>query len=126
MITSLLLVNEKELVSVSAERLKEIEKLQEIITSLTLQVQEKDEQIEKLKQSLKGNSYYYIGVTFYCIYIIVKDLAFIPKARKPVNDQGLEEICTKPYQKEESTPETIGNDTFCNYSCIISTNVRGE
>ena len=39
------------------ERQKEIEKLQEITTSLTLQLQERDEQIEELKQSLKGNYY---------------------------------------------------------------------
>ena len=114
MITSFFLVNEKESVSVSAERLKEIEKLQEIITSLTLQLQERDEQIEKLKQSLKGNSYYYIIVTFCCI-LLLKDLAFIPKACKPVTDQGLEEIHTKPYRNKESTPEAIGNNTFCNY-----------
>ena len=114
MITSFLLAYEKKLVSVSAERLKEIEKLQEIITSLTLQLQERDEQIEKLKQSLKGNSYYYIIVTFYCI-LLLKDLAFIPKARKPVTDQGLEEIHTIPYRNKESTPEAIGNNTFCNY-----------
>ena len=45
---------EKELVSVSAERQKELEKLQEVTTSLTLQLRERDKQIEKLKQSLEG------------------------------------------------------------------------
>ena len=48
---------EKKLVSVSAERQKEIEKLQEVTTSLTLQLQERDEQIEELNQSLKGKYY---------------------------------------------------------------------
>ena len=48
---------EKKILSVSAERQKELETLQEIITSLTLQVRERDQQIEELKQSLKGNWY---------------------------------------------------------------------
>ena len=48
---------EKNILSVSAERQKELETLQEIITSLTLQVRERDQQIEELKQSLKGNWY---------------------------------------------------------------------
>ena len=43
--------------SVSAERQKEIEKLQEVTTSLRLQLQERDEQIEELNQSLKGKYY---------------------------------------------------------------------
>ena len=43
--------------SVSAERQKEIRKLEEVTTSLMLQPQERDEQIEELKQSLKGNYY---------------------------------------------------------------------
>ena len=45
---------EKELMSVSIEKQREIETLQEIITSLTLQLGERDKQIEELKQSLKG------------------------------------------------------------------------
>ena len=48
-------VFEKNILSVSAERQKELETLQEIITSLTLQLRERDQQIEELKQSLKGN-----------------------------------------------------------------------
>ena len=48
-------VFEKELLSVSNKRQREIETLQEIITSLTLKVRERDKQIEELKQSLKGN-----------------------------------------------------------------------
>ena len=48
---------EKNILSVSAERQKELETLQEIITSLTLQLRERDQQIEELKQSLKGNWY---------------------------------------------------------------------
>ena len=57
MITCFLLVIEKEFVSMAAKRQKEIEKLQDITTSLTLQLRERDEQIEELKQSLKGNYY---------------------------------------------------------------------
>ena len=57
MITCFLLVIEKEFMSMVDERQKEIEKLQDITTSLTLQLQERDEQIEELKQSLKGNYY---------------------------------------------------------------------
>ena len=56
MITCFLIVIEKELVSLSAERQKEIEK-QEITTSLSLQPQERDEQIEELNQNLKGKYY---------------------------------------------------------------------
>ena len=41
----------------STERQKEIETLQEIITSLTLQLRERNKQIEEIKQSLKGNLY---------------------------------------------------------------------
>ena len=41
----------------STERQKELETLHEIITSLTLQLRERDQQIEELKQSLKGNWY---------------------------------------------------------------------
>ena len=49
--------NEQNILSVSAERQKEIETLQKIITSLTLQLRERNKQIEELKQSLKGNWY---------------------------------------------------------------------
>ena len=41
----------------STEKQKEIESLQEIITSLTLQLRERDKQIEGIKQNLKGNLY---------------------------------------------------------------------
>ena len=57
MITCFLLVIEKELVSVADERQKEIEELQEIITSLTLQLRERDKQNEEIMQRLKGNWY---------------------------------------------------------------------
>ena len=46
-------VFEKNILSVSAERQKELE-TQENITSLTLQLREKDQQIEKLKRQIKG------------------------------------------------------------------------
>ena len=49
------IVFEKELLLVCDERQREIETLQEIITTLTLQLREKDKQIEEIKQSLKGN-----------------------------------------------------------------------
>ena len=49
--------NEQNILSVSAERQKEIETLQKIITSLTLHLRERNKQIEELKQSLKGNWY---------------------------------------------------------------------
>ena len=52
--TLYLIVFEKELLSVSSERQREIETLQEAITSLTVQLKERDKQIEELKQSLKG------------------------------------------------------------------------
>ena len=47
------LVTEKEIV----EKQRKIEKQQEITSSLTLQLRERDEQIEELKQSLKGKYY---------------------------------------------------------------------
>ena len=49
------IVIEKELLSVSTKRQKEVETLQEIITLLNGQLRERDKQIEELKQSLKGN-----------------------------------------------------------------------
>ena len=49
------IVIEKELLSVSTKRQKEVETLQEIITLLNAQSRERDKQIEELKQSLKGN-----------------------------------------------------------------------
>ena len=48
---------EISLLSESAERQKELDTLQDIITSLTLQLRERDQLIEELKQSLKGNWY---------------------------------------------------------------------
>ena len=109
----------------SAERLNEIEKMQEITTSLTLQIQERDQQIEKLKKSLKGYSYYYIDVTFDCMSLL-KDLAFIPQARKPVTGERVEETHAKTNRKEESTTKSKGSNTFCKYSCRYFTSVRGE
>ena len=41
----------------SVEKQREIEKQQEITSSLTLQLQERHEQIKELKQSLNGNYY---------------------------------------------------------------------
>ena len=42
---------------VSAETQKEIETQREIITSLTLQLREREREIKDLKQNLKGNWY---------------------------------------------------------------------
>ena len=44
---------------------------------------------------------------------LLLDLAFIPKARKPLTDHGLVEIQGKPKEKEESVPKTIGSNTIC-------------
>ena len=49
------LVIKEELLSVSAERQKELETLQEVITSLMLRLREKNKQFEVLRQNLKGN-----------------------------------------------------------------------
>ena len=53
--TLFLIVFEKEFLSVSTKRQKEIDTLQDVITSLTVQLRKRDKQIEELKQSLKGN-----------------------------------------------------------------------
>ena len=47
---------EKNLLSMSAKRQIELEKLQEIITLLTLNLRERGKQIQRLNQSLKGKS----------------------------------------------------------------------
>ena len=49
------LVIKEELLSVSTERQKELETLQEVITSLMLQLRERNKQFETLRQNLKGN-----------------------------------------------------------------------
>ena len=49
-----------ELQSESDKRQREIDTLQETITLLTLQLKERDEQIEELKQSIKGILYWLI------------------------------------------------------------------
>ena len=49
------LVIKEQLLSVSAERQKELETLQEVIISLTLRLRERNKQFEALKQTLKGN-----------------------------------------------------------------------
>ena len=50
----LLIVTEKELLSLSANRQTKRETLQEIIMLLILRLREKDKQIEELKQNLHG------------------------------------------------------------------------
>ena len=49
------LVIKEELLSVSAERQKELEILQEVTASLMLRLRERNKQFEALRQSLKGN-----------------------------------------------------------------------
>ena len=49
------LATEKELFSVSVEKQREIGEQQKIITSMTLQLREKDKENETLKQNLQGN-----------------------------------------------------------------------
>ena len=49
------LATNKDLLSVLVERQRQIERLQEKITSLTLKLNERDKANEELKQSLKGN-----------------------------------------------------------------------
>ena len=49
------LATKKDLLSVSEKRQREIERLQEINTSLILKLNERDKANEELKQSLKGN-----------------------------------------------------------------------
>lgn len=48
------IVNEIALMSISAERLREIQTLQEVVTSLTLQLKKRDKEIKDLKQKFKG------------------------------------------------------------------------
>ena len=93
----------------SVERQKEIETLQEIITSLTLQLRERDKHIKEIKQSVKGNYYYYVSVTFHCMVLFL-DLTSIPNPHKPITDQGLEGIQTEPNQEKESIAETTGSN----------------
>ena len=48
------LVTEKELLSVLADRQRELQTLQEIKTSLTLRLKDREKQIKELKQNLRG------------------------------------------------------------------------
>ena len=50
-------VFKKELLSVLVERQKELETLQEVISSLMLQLKERNKQFKALRQSLKVNWY---------------------------------------------------------------------
>ena len=49
------IVIKEELLSVSAERQKKLETLQEVITFLMLRLRERNKQFEVLRQNLKGN-----------------------------------------------------------------------
>lgn len=58
------IASEQEILSQSEEKQKEIETLQEIITSLTLQLRESEKQNDELNQKLKGD-WYYIRYQYY-------------------------------------------------------------
>ena len=118
-----------KLLSESAERQEETEKLQEIITSLTLQLREKNKYIEELK----GNSYFH-GHFHYMSMLL--DLLFRRKACELPNDQGLE-TQMQPRQKQ-SIPSiskvtgTVNSITrhkvfyiCCIYSCRVLASYPG-
>lgn len=52
-------VTEKDLLLVTTEKQRKIEEQQKIIATLKLQLRDKDKENETLKQSIKGNWYYY-------------------------------------------------------------------
>ena len=88
----------------SAERQKELETLQEVIISLTLRLRERNKQFEALRQHLKGS--WILVSSDYMTFTLI--LAFVPKACKPVPNQGLEVTQTISSQ-DDSTYETTGN-----------------
>ena len=81
---------------VTEDLLPNIKMLQEIIMSLTLQLREKDKQIEKLKQSLKGNCNYEVMI------ISFVDVRLMPKAFTASTNQII----------------------FCEYFCRVSASIR--
>ena len=94
------------MLSVSTERQKELDTLQEVITSLTLRLRERNNQFKTLKQNLKGNSL----VTSHYMSLLL-DLAFRSNNNKAVTDQGLQK--TQKLSSQEKTSlisETIGSN----------------
>ena len=76
---------------------------QETLIASTLQLSEKDKEIEELKQTLKGSYWYNINSNLYCYS------AFLLKAHKLVlSDQSLEE--TQTMSSPETSTSTISED----------------
>ena len=106
------LVIKEELLSVSAERQKELETLQEVTASLMLRLRERNKQFEALRQNLKGNCM--VLVTSHYMTLLL-DLAFRPKISKPATYQGLVLEETQTQSSQEETPlitETTGTNTI--------------
>ena len=76
--------------------------LPKIITSLTLQLREKDKGINKLKQILKGNSNWELMVI--SLFNILLDVVLIPRDFIALIDESLGETQSHPKHKKESKP----------------------
>ena len=89
---------EKELLSVSIERQREIETLQKITTSLTLRSRDRSKQIEVLKQSLRGKRQLSL------LMLLLLD-------HKPVTNRRLKKNQTQQSKKHSMTriSKTTGN-----------------
>ena len=68
------LVTGKKLHLASSETPGENDGVQDIITSLTLQLQERDKQIEKLKQNLRGSCNYLLLIVCMALLIITSSI----------------------------------------------------
>ena len=104
-----ILVTERMVLSESNERQKELEILQEIITSLSLQLRDRDKENERLRQTLKGKLHELGGDSSHWY------LVFIPKA------QELEEIQLKRSQEQSIPPirETSGSTIIQCTLCLV-------
>lgn len=90
----------------TAKRQREVEELQQVVTSMTLQLRERDKQNEELKQSLKSNQYYCMDNNNYHFLFHIILLLDIALMQKPLSDQGIQETQIKSSQEE--IPLTIG------------------
>lgn len=97
---------EKELLLKTTVRQREVEELQQVVTTLTLQLREKGKQNEELKKRLKGNQYYCMDNNNYHFLLHITLLLDIALMQKPLSDQGIEETQIKSSQEETSL--TIG------------------
>ena len=86
------------MLSVSVERQREIETLQKITTSLTLQSRDRSKQIERLRQSLRGKRQLLL------LMLLLLD-------HKPVTNGRLKENQNQQSKKDSMTPisKTTGN-----------------